>query len=39
MDSSLSDKHKHNDYNINESQDSQFDSEANLDEIKDLNID
>ena len=32
------DQHKHDDYNINESQDSGSNGEANPDEIEDLNI-
>ncbi len=38
MDNSLSDKHKQDDYITDESQDSQSNGEANLDEMKDLNI-
>ena len=34
----LSDQHKHNDYKIDESQDSKYNSKTNPDKMKDLNI-
>lgn len=38
IDNSLSDQYQHNNYNINKSQNSQFNSGADSNEIKDLNI-
>lgn len=38
MNSNLLDQHKYDDHDINKLQDSQSNSEANPDEIKDLNI-
>ena len=38
MDSSLSDQHEHDDHDIDESQNSQSNGEANPDEMEDLNI-
>ncbi len=38
MDNSLSDQHEEDDYDIDKSQDSQSNSEANLDEKEELNI-
>ncbi len=38
MDKSLLNQHKQNNHNTDKSQESQFNGEANPDEIKDLNI-
>ena len=38
MDCGSSDQYKHDDHDTNKSQDSQSNGEANLDEMKDLNI-
>ncbi len=38
IDSGLSNQHEHDDYDTNESQDSQFNSEANSNKMEDLNI-